>query len=574
MKKFLSGVLAAICLTGACTIPAMAASPCEDAAAMADALHTFGLFSGTGTNADGTPIYSLEAVPTRQEALVMLIRLLGKESQAQKGEYSHPFADVDAWADPYVAYAYENNLASGVSATSFGGNSPISAQQYVTFLLRALGYNEAAGDFTYQNALSFSDSIGLTEGKYTLGDTFLRRDIVWLSTGALFQPMKSSDIPLVKQLSMDGVITDDAYEKGLYILAATNILENKRYIHVEDNSGEPNYIIDTKDLYTIPGSGQTEGYQRIMGFLEDETYPLFFKIVTTNDTLGIEWMSQNLPAQNAVRMQSYENTYLAEMAWMCYNYSVSNYNYAWNADEEISIDPVFMGIADHLTKETETPTNPPEEILWISLTELRFLTGKTSLNFDTLPDQAGNYIYCFLLDTAEPKILYQFYEMPYNFGSSGDETGTFNGVQIKQDNGVIYFSYQDLVHIGLLQSDGSLNENIQQAPQESTPATSQEEPASEESPAVSEWISASTLNRNYGYSVTWLGDEIWLTKTDWDTKEETAYHIAGAPESSFEKDKIYSGSWKGHTILFQYPGGSVSSSLLFYTDDLDAAGIL
>ena len=77
MKKLLSLLLAfALVLT---MMPSALAASDEQTQA-ADALHTLGLFQGTGTKADGTPNYDLDRAPTRNEAVTMLIRLLGKES--------------------------------------------------------------------------------------------------------------------------------------------------------------------------------------------------------------------------------------------------------------------------------------------------------------------------------------------------------------------------------------------------------------------------------------------------------------------------------------------------------------
>lgn len=49
----------------------------------ADKLYTLGLFSGTGVDQTGKPIYDLDRAPTRQEAITMLVKLLGKENVAK-----------------------------------------------------------------------------------------------------------------------------------------------------------------------------------------------------------------------------------------------------------------------------------------------------------------------------------------------------------------------------------------------------------------------------------------------------------------------------------------------------------
>ena len=45
-------------------------------------------------NAGGTPIFALEQTPTRNQAVIMLVRLPGKEQEALSGTWALPFADV------------------------------------------------------------------------------------------------------------------------------------------------------------------------------------------------------------------------------------------------------------------------------------------------------------------------------------------------------------------------------------------------------------------------------------------------------------------------------------------------
>ncbi|MFB0921388.1 MAG: hypothetical protein QMB62_11005, partial [Oscillospiraceae bacterium] len=79
----------------------------------AQELKTLGLFQGTSTGLE------LDRAPTRSEAAVMLVRLLGKENEAKTqyaaGTISNPFTDVPDWAKPYISWLYTNNMAKGVS---------------------------------------------------------------------------------------------------------------------------------------------------------------------------------------------------------------------------------------------------------------------------------------------------------------------------------------------------------------------------------------------------------------------------------------------------------------------------
>lgn len=133
MKKRLISFILTVVMLFAIVPTAFAAS--DKAVAAANALHELGLFNGTGTDANGNPVYDLDRAPSRHEAVTMLVRLLGKETEAQNGTWNTPFSDVAEWAKPYVGYAYTNGLTAGTSATTFGGNGTVTAAQYITFAL-------------------------------------------------------------------------------------------------------------------------------------------------------------------------------------------------------------------------------------------------------------------------------------------------------------------------------------------------------------------------------------------------------------------------------------------------------
>ncbi len=148
----------------------------------AQELKTMGMFKGTEAGLD------LDRAPTRTEAAVMLVRLLGAEATANTqygaGTISHPFTDVPAWAAPYVAWLYQNKLANGLSSKLFGADEKCSTEMCCTFVLRSLGYSDAGGDFTYSDALAFAEEIGLYSSDLE-ADTFLRDHAVAISYQAL-----------------------------------------------------------------------------------------------------------------------------------------------------------------------------------------------------------------------------------------------------------------------------------------------------------------------------------------------------------------------------------------------------
>lgn len=187
LKKLISLVLAMALSVSLVIVSASAANQGEYAA---QTLYEKGLFKGTGTDANGNPIFDLDATPTRGQAVIMLVRLLGKEEEAKTTAWTAKFTDVSDKMKPYVQYAYTNGLASGTSETTFSPSKTITAPQYVTFALRALGYNTPT-DFTVSTACEFATKIGLLSGEYSNKTTdFDRGDVAMVSLGVLMTPTK------------------------------------------------------------------------------------------------------------------------------------------------------------------------------------------------------------------------------------------------------------------------------------------------------------------------------------------------------------------------------------------------
>ena len=213
MKKRLISLLLAIVMV--CSIMPSAFAASDKATQAADALYELGLFKGTGTNADGTPIYDLDKTPTRNQAIIMLVRLLGKEEEALAGTWSIPFTDVTDNMKPYIGYAYTNGLTNGYAATTYCGTNPIKANQYITFVLRALGYTSGE-DFAVSTAWDFSDEIGLTSGDYSAATkSFTRGDVAEISYAALELQQKGNLETLAEKLIAESVFTQAQYKSSI-----------------------------------------------------------------------------------------------------------------------------------------------------------------------------------------------------------------------------------------------------------------------------------------------------------------------------------------------------------------------
>ena len=186
-------------------------SSSTDYNALAGALRTLGLFQGSGTGYGSG--YDLEAAPTRIQGLILFLRLIGEEEAALASTAACPFTDVPDWCRPYVAYAYAQGYTKGMDEKGgiFGTNDTLTAGQYVTFLLRALGYRDSgeAPDFTWDTALERAVELGvLTPGEEAMltSETFLRAQVVYLSYFALDAPCQDGSGTLLERLVSGGIL--------------------------------------------------------------------------------------------------------------------------------------------------------------------------------------------------------------------------------------------------------------------------------------------------------------------------------------------------------------------------------
>lgn len=193
--------LRAVCVGAAAAAMLTASAFAVNYTNCADSLHEMGLFQGTQNG------YDLDRTPTRAEASVMLVRLLGKEAEAKTLTYTAPFTDLKGWEKPYVQYLYSNGLANGTNRTTFNPTGKCTAQMYATFLLRALGYSDTA-DFSYANAIETAREQGIYDTGIINVQNFLRDDAAAASYTVLSVSPKNSEGTLLGQLVSENAITE------------------------------------------------------------------------------------------------------------------------------------------------------------------------------------------------------------------------------------------------------------------------------------------------------------------------------------------------------------------------------
>lgn len=195
-RRALSLLLSLVLLCALMAVPAAAATSAAQTAAQE--LYQLGLFKGSGTLSNGSPDFKLDDTATRAEAAVMLVRLLGGEQEALDSHYFHPFTDA-GWAGSYLGYVYQNNIAYGVSGTTFGVNVTVNAAQFLTMLLRAMGYSQV----DWQDPYPTARAVGLSWSG--IGD-FRRGDMALICQSALSCKPNGSSQTLLQRLESQGAI--------------------------------------------------------------------------------------------------------------------------------------------------------------------------------------------------------------------------------------------------------------------------------------------------------------------------------------------------------------------------------
>lgn len=147
----------------------------------ANALKEMGLFKGTDKG------YELEKILTREESAVILVRLAGGEEKLSDNDYEEKFLDVpqSEWSFDYVMFCYENGITKGTGETTFSPDDMISADQFVTLILRLLGYTDANPDTALDRAVNMGIIDEYDAKRYEQSSIFTRGDAVYIMYNCL-----------------------------------------------------------------------------------------------------------------------------------------------------------------------------------------------------------------------------------------------------------------------------------------------------------------------------------------------------------------------------------------------------
>ena len=198
MKRKLSLLLAVVMILGSFSFTFAAETTAEEAAG------NFLMEQGVIEGINGE--LKLDDNFRRQDMVVMLSRLMGEEDTAMAFPTdSLTFTDFsDPYYRPIIAWAVAEGLIEGHTPERFGFGENVTAQQYATVLLRALGYGEEVSGDGYANALDLAKELGLLGDYEFENDTVVTRGQMYVSTvNALGTAMKDSDETLADKLGVE-----------------------------------------------------------------------------------------------------------------------------------------------------------------------------------------------------------------------------------------------------------------------------------------------------------------------------------------------------------------------------------
>lgn len=205
MKHRLLAILCALTLLlGA--VPTVSALEGEVVRA-ADTLATLGLIQG-----DSEAGYRLDEPATRAHAAALLVRLAGAQADARADIWIGGFRDLPAWAADDIDYAVHRGWMRGATSIDFHPNVQIDACDWFAALLRMIGYDDTAGDFSLDVAADFAQRIGLVSTHYE--GPLRRGDLFAAMHEALVFPMKDGS----------GTVLDNLIRRGLVTRSAANAL--------------------------------------------------------------------------------------------------------------------------------------------------------------------------------------------------------------------------------------------------------------------------------------------------------------------------------------------------------------
>jgi len=193
----------------------------------------------------------------RQDVAVLLARLLGQEDEAYNWPKTHTYADVRSdnsradgtgYYDGFLSWARENGYMIGHSDTEFGFDDPITVKEFLTVILRALGYDP---DFSSGEVEKLAVELGLVEEGTDFSAVATRGDTFVIIVTALDTEVAGTGQKLGTVLGLPGYEVTDPAVTGVTAL-------NLKQVKVTFNKPVDKAYAETTSAYKVYNSDEND----------------------------------------------------------------------------------------------------------------------------------------------------------------------------------------------------------------------------------------------------------------------------------------------------------------------------
>lgn len=198
MKRILSAVLVLCLVFCALTVNAATIPDTVDNQKKAgELLKEINIIKGTAQGLEeGNPL-------NREQAIVILLRMLGLEKEAEAFAPYGQFTDVPKshWACKYVDFAYKKGLTNGIGNNQFGVGQLVNKKIMATYMLRALNHS---ADWASEDIMGKARQNGITSDAGEGLENITRGQAFIYMTNTLTQPKKDGTGMLLESLDLFG----------------------------------------------------------------------------------------------------------------------------------------------------------------------------------------------------------------------------------------------------------------------------------------------------------------------------------------------------------------------------------
>lgn len=140
----------------------------------------------------------------RQDMIVLISRLYNDELSARAYLIKPKFTDLTksySFYEPYIGWAVDKGLIKGMGNDTFGINDKVTVQQFMTVMLRALGYEEESK--LWNTTPEIAMQLGIMEQLHLKPTDYLTRgQMAAMIVNALNLTLKGSPITLGEKLNL------------------------------------------------------------------------------------------------------------------------------------------------------------------------------------------------------------------------------------------------------------------------------------------------------------------------------------------------------------------------------------